>query len=241
MFLSFGVCIALEMVLFVFANDSGVNSQNIAILQKLKTLEEEMSMLKQTKLKTLEEEVSMLKKRELKTLEEVSILKQSLKSCQSGCNESSKSNTETRERRIVPQGQESQVAFHAHLSNNVQNLGIHQAIHFDKVLLNEGNGYSVHAGEFVAPVSGLYVFAWTILSGDRTCMKYDVVKNSVVLAYYISDAADHDDWAVSSGTAVTRMNSGDRVWIRVSDMLFCSHIVYGAGFGTSSFAGYLLH
>lgn len=44
------------------------------------------------------------------------------------------------ERRIVPQGQASQVAFHAHLSNNVQNLGIHQAIHFDKVLLNEGNG-----------------------------------------------------------------------------------------------------
>lgn len=83
MFLSFGVCIALEMVLFVFANDSSVNSQNIAILQKLKTLEEEMSMLKQTKLKTLEDEVSMLK--------------QSLKSCQSGCNESSKSNTETSE------------------------------------------------------------------------------------------------------------------------------------------------
>lgn len=80
MFLSFGVCIALEMVLFVFANDSSVNSQNIAILQKLKTLEEEMSMLKQTKLKTLEDEVSMLK--------------QSLKSCQSGCNESSKSNTD---------------------------------------------------------------------------------------------------------------------------------------------------
>ncbi|XP_052705649.1 heavy metal-binding protein HIP-like [Crassostrea angulata] len=226
MSLSFGVCIALEMALFVFANDSSVNSQNIAILQKLKTLEVEVSMLKQ---------------RELKTLEEVSMLKQSLKSCQSGCNESSKSNTETRERRIVPQGQESQVAFHAHLSNNVQNLGLHQAIHFDKVLLNEGNGYSVHAGEFVAPVSGLYVFAWTISSGEHTCLKYDVVKNSAILAYYVSDAHDHDDWAVSSGTAVTRMNLGDRVWIRVSDYLPCSHIVYGAGLGTSSFAGYLLH
>uniref|UniRef100_K1R1D3 Caprin-2 n=1 Tax=Magallana gigas TaxID=29159 RepID=K1R1D3_MAGGI len=144
-------------------------------------------------------------------------------------------------KRIVPQGQEFQVAFHAHLTHNAQNLGIHQAIHFDKVLLNEGNGYSVHAGEFVAPVSGLYVFAWTISSGDRTCMRYDIVKNSVVLAYYISDAAGHDDWAVSSGTAVTRMNSGDRVWIRVSDFLGCSHIVYGTGYGTSSFAGYLLH
>lgn len=82
MSLSFGVCIALEMALFVFANDSSVNSQNIAILQKLKTLEVEVSMLKQ---------------RELKTLEEVSMLKQSLKSCQSGCNESSKSNAETSE------------------------------------------------------------------------------------------------------------------------------------------------
>lgn len=67
MILSFGVCVAVEMVLFVFANDSSENSQTmVAVLQKLKTLEEEVSMLKQN-----------------------------LKSCQSGCNASSKSNTET--------------------------------------------------------------------------------------------------------------------------------------------------
>lgn len=96
-------------------------------------------------------------------------------------------------------------------------------------------------GEFVAPISGLYVFAWTISSGEHTCLKYEVVKNSECLGYYISDAYDHDDWAVSSGTAVTRMNTGDRVWIRVSDWLGCSHIIYGTGLGTSSFAGYLLH
>jgi hypothetical protein len=145
------------------------------------------------------------------------------------------------ERRIVPQGEASSVAFHAYLSTDLNNLGVHQAIHFDKVLLNEGDGYSVHAGEFVAPVPGLYVFSWTISSQDRTCMKYEVVKNSVVLSYFISDAHEHDDWAVSSGTAVTRMNANDRVWIRVADMLVCSHFVNGVGFGTSSFTGFLLH
>ncbi|XP_061171877.1 heavy metal-binding protein HIP-like [Saccostrea echinata] len=171
---------------------------------------------------------------------EVSFLREKLKSCQGG-SQISDVIDQSRKKRIVPQGQQSQVAFHAHLSQNQINLGVHQAIHFDKVLLNEGNGYSVHAGEFVAPISGLYVFAWSIASGDRSCMKYEFVHNSAVLTYSISDAHDHDDWAVSSGTAVTRMNSGDRVWIRVSDMLPCSHTIFGVGLGTSSFSGFLLH
>eukprot|EP00105_Crassostrea_gigas_P001897 XP_011414244.1 PREDICTED: complement C1q-like protein 4 isoform X1 [Crassostrea gigas] len=255
MFLSFGVCIALEMVLFVFANDSSQIDETTAILQKFKNLEEEVSMLKQRELKTSEEismlkqrelktleEVSMLKQRELKTLEEVSMLKQMLNSCQGGWNEFSKSKLGIRRGRLVPEGRQSQIAFHVHLTHNINNLGVHQAIEFDYVLLNEGNGYSVYTGHFVAPVSGLYVFAWTISSGDYTCIVYDVVKNNEILVHFISDAADHNDWAVSSGTAVTRMNSGDRVWIRVSDIhVPCSHTVYGAGLGTSSFAGYLLN
>uniref|UniRef100_A0A8W8IQ37 C1q domain-containing protein n=1 Tax=Magallana gigas TaxID=29159 RepID=A0A8W8IQ37_MAGGI len=165
-----------------------------------------------------------------------------LNSCQGGWNEFTKSNPGIRRGRVVPEGRQSQIAFHTHLTHNINNLGVHQAIEFDKVLLNEGNGYSVYTGHFVAPVSGLYVFAWTISSGDGTCLIYDVVKNNEILVHFISDAADHNDWAVSSGTAVTRMNSGDRVWIRVSDIhVPCSHTVYGTGFGTSSFAGYLLN
>lgn len=65
MLLPFGACIAVELILFAFANDSSRDSGISAILQKLKTLEEE-----------------------------VSTLKQRLKSCQNGHNEFSKSNTE---------------------------------------------------------------------------------------------------------------------------------------------------
>nr|XP_022325302.1 heavy metal-binding protein HIP-like [Crassostrea virginica] len=166
--------------------------------------------------------------------EEVSMLKEKIKSCTT-------LDAASKERRIVPQGEHSHVAFQVHLSHNLQSLGLHQAILFDSVVLNEGGGYSVHSGEFVAPVSGLYVFSWTISAGDRTCTKYDIVKNSAVLMYFISDAYDHDDWDSSSGTVVTRMNSGDRVWLRIADMLTCSHWVFGIGYGTSSFSGFLLH
>lgn len=65
MLLPFGACIAVELILFAFANDSSRDSGISAILQKLKTLEEE-----------------------------VSTLKQRLKSCQNGHNDFSKSNTE---------------------------------------------------------------------------------------------------------------------------------------------------
>nr|XP_011414239.2 complement C1q-like protein 4 [Crassostrea gigas] len=169
----------------------------------------------------------------------VSVLTGKLESCKCSTSED---DSITREGRAIPEGRQSQIAFHVRLTHNIVNLGIHQSIEFDKVLLNDGNGYSIYSGHFVAPVSGLYVFAWTISSGDHHCIVYDVVKNNEILVYFISDANDHRDWAVSSGTAVTRMNAGDRVWIRVSNIeIYCSHYVFGTGLGTSSFAGYLIN
>lgn len=53
MFLSFGVCISVELILFAFANDFSQDGEIATILPKLKSLENEMSMLKQRKLKTL--------------------------------------------------------------------------------------------------------------------------------------------------------------------------------------------
>lgn len=80
MFQPFGVCIAVEIILFVFANNS-VNSEITAILQRLETLEEDVSMLNQT-----------------------------LNSCPSECNEFSKSNTETSEYRLLTLSEISIVA-----------------------------------------------------------------------------------------------------------------------------------
>ena len=133
----------------------------------------------------------------------------------------------------------NQVAFYTYLSHNLQNLGNHHPIVFDHVHINEGNAYSSVDGELIAPVPGLYVFSWTIASADRTCMETELMKNQEIIGHLISDACNHDDWAYSSGTAVTRLGVGDRVYVRTATTH--THNVFGTGLGTSSFTGFLLH
>ncbi|KAJ8316353.1 hypothetical protein KUTeg_006367 [Tegillarca granosa] len=54
------------------------------------------------------------------------------------------------------------VAFMASLSHDLVNLAIGHRIVFDKVRLNEGNGYSNRRGTFVAPANGTYHFTLEI-------------------------------------------------------------------------------
>ena len=57
------------------------------------------------------------------------------------------------------------VAFSAYLDKIVSHLGIDHLIPFDKILLNEGNAFNSHTGMFVCPLSGVYLFSFTIASG----------------------------------------------------------------------------
>lgn len=133
-----------------------------------------------------------------------------------------------------------QVAFYAYLTQNIPNLGHHHPIVFNHIHINEGNAYSSVDGEFIAPVPGLYVFSWTLSSPDRKCMESQLMKNQEVFGHLIADACNHDDYAISSGTAVTRLNTGDKVFVRTGSVH--SPTLYGSGsLSTSSFTGFLLH
>jgi len=56
------------------------------------------------------------------------------------------------------QGYEGPVAFTAIKVH----IGLNQKILFDRVDLNEGNGFHVNQGVFIAPASGIYIFLFTI-------------------------------------------------------------------------------
>ena len=56
------------------------------------------------------------------------------------------------------------VAFLATLSDHAENLGADQNIAFENVITNVGDAYNSHAGVFIAPVSGIYVFSTSIMS-----------------------------------------------------------------------------
>ena len=59
-------------------------------------------------------------------------------------------------------GGETQIAFTAYLDHDLNNLGTDQVLPFNKVLLNDGQGYNNYTGTFVAPVSGVYSFTYFI-------------------------------------------------------------------------------
>jgi uncharacterized protein YdeI (BOF family) len=131
-----------------------------------------------------------------------------------------------------------QIAFYAHLSHNIDHLGNHQTIIFDQVRTNQGNAYKAVDGEFVATMAGTYFFIWTISNGDHTEMQSELVVNGNVFGQIVSDAYNHNDWAVSTAFTIASLQVDDRVWIRSGTIH--SGNVNGVGFGTSSFAGFLL-
>ena len=59
---------------------------------------------------------------------------------------------------------ETPVAFLATLADHAESLGADQIIAFENVITNVGDAYNSHAGVFIAPVSGIYVFSTSIMS-----------------------------------------------------------------------------
>ena len=131
-----------------------------------------------------------------------------------------------------------QIAFYAHLSHDIDHLGNHQPIVFDQVRTNQGKAYKAADGEFRTTLAGTYFFIWTISNVEHTVMQSELVVNGIVFGHITSDAFNHNDWAVSTSFTIVSLQVDDRVWIR-SGTSHTGH-VNGVGYGTSSFAGFLL-
>ncbi|XP_062572751.1 multimerin-2-like [Saccostrea cucullata] len=131
------------------------------------------------------------------------------------------------------------VAFQAYMSAGQQTPHGHETIIFETVQLNVGNGYHRASGIFVAPESGLYVFAWSIrLYGNSYHSAQLVVDNQEYDAVYLS-VRDGDNENVS-GTAVAQLEKGVDVFVR-------THQAYNLGniesdpVGRTSFCGWKIN
>ncbi|XP_048762395.2 uncharacterized protein LOC125670973 [Ostrea edulis] len=132
------------------------------------------------------------------------------------------------------------VAFYAYMSSDLQ-PGIHHTIPFDVVKTNDGNGYHHSSGVFIAPVSGVYVFTWTIRMTLESEHSTELVVNDVVYGAIFMRTHTPEDQNVS-GTVVVHVNQNDDVYIR-------THVSYpyNAGnirsdqYSRTSFAGWKLN
>jgi len=117
---------------------------------------------------------------------------------------------------------------------DVVHLGVMQALVFDNVHENIGNGYNNVSGTFIAPVPGTYVFHVTICghSANADSHSYaNLLVNGAAKASFIIMPYDQ-----SSQMVVTTLNMNDVIMIK---NLIPNDGVIGTTF--SSFSGFLLY
>ena len=101
------------------------------------------------------------------------------------------------------------VAFFAYLSKNWSKLGKGTTLVYDKVNLNDGDGYNKATGKFTAPSSGLYVFHVSTGAMDRTHAVIELVLNRNVRNIAWADSADHTDRTFATTVTPLRLKKGD--------------------------------
>jgi len=136
----------------------------------------------------------------------------------------------------IRQGYEGPVAFTAIKVQIQSNIGLNQKILFDRVDLNEGNGFHVNQGVFIAPASGIYIFSFTIQSNpSHSYLHADLVLNGRrIVTFHGAPGTTYDQ---GSHTVFLNVRAGEEVWVQNDD--FGHEYVHGDMY--SSFSGYLLH
>ena len=126
------------------------------------------------------------------------------------------------------------VAFKAGRSGGT--VGVNTNIVFDYEYYNNGNHYSTTTGKFTAPVDGVYVLTFNILTFNDAASQDDIgiYKNNT--STFLAKIRSHDDRAAYntvSTTLVENLSANDTVWARV-----INGKVYGTSPEWSQFSGY---
>ncbi|CAC5371555.1 unnamed protein product [Mytilus coruscus] len=106
------------------------------------------------------------------------------------------------------------VAFYAYMSKDELQPGKHHILVFDDVKTNVGLAYNKHTGTFTAPVTGVYVFIWTVVCGRHNFNFSQLVINSDPFGAILTDSDEVDDIHTVTGSVVAELNQGDVVYVR---------------------------
>lgn len=130
------------------------------------------------------------------------------------------------------------IAFSVYLSAD-KSLGSNQHIKFDKVLLNDGNGYEPSTGTFRAPVSGVYSFTFVIAQRHNYELRTNLVVDGKVTIGAIAEGTRTYHDVQGTNTVNVHVCKGKAVWVES----YNRGKIEGndAGFRYTSFSGHILY
>ena len=111
---------------------------------------------------------------------------------------------------------------------------------FERVVINIGGHYNSIDGIFVAPKTGIYLFAWTICTtGANYVMTELMVDNKMISRAGEYESGGHYD--CGSMTAVCRMEKDKHAWIRTTGYGSKNLFYTDSNGPQSSYMGIIVH
>ena len=131
------------------------------------------------------------------------------------------------------------VLFSAYKSYTESGISTKVTIRFDSTYINIGNHYHTEDGIFIAPVSGTYMFHWTIATGGSSFTTQLMVGGTARASSFVPYPGGADS---SSAMVIINVQKEDHVWIQIYGS---NEHVYGgyssvADYYQSTFSGILL-
>ena len=131
----------------------------------------------------------------------------------------------------------SQIAFSTLMNSNIVDPHDNKIFVFDNIIVNSGNAYNKNNGMFTAPVKGIYAFFATVLTFSGKSLESQIVRNGRMLCNIYSGDNTFD--GSGSNMAITYLEVGDAVWVRIHDIYHDTGVTVDGPFTT--FSGFLLY
>lgn len=133
------------------------------------------------------------------------------------------------------------MAFYAYASRD-RCYNNRETIIFDRKMLDVHQAYNTNSGIFVVPVTGIYVFSWTVAAPHNNWFFAELVVNNIVAGRVMTDAdvgGRAQGVHPATGVAVLMVDAKSHVFVRFNKGHNC--VLMSGNLARSTFSGWLLH